>query len=132
MTTSCLNFPKKILISGTLRSNIDPQQKYTDEAIWDALAKVGLKDTFKSLEESVNENGSNYSSGQKQLLCLARALVTKCKIIVLDEATANMDPETCATIQCIIKSSFMECTVLTIAHRLNTIINSDRVSTWNE
>lgn len=81
-----------------------------------------------NLEEEIHEGGTNYSSGQRQLLCLARALVSKNKIIVLDEATASMDPETCALLQTTIKKNFADCTVITIAHRLNTISNSDMVS----
>ncbi|CAH1183157.1 unnamed protein product [Phaedon cochleariae] len=116
-----------ILFSGTIRSNIDPMGKYQDEAIWKAIEQLNIKRWFPNLQEKITEHGSNYSSGQRQLICLARALVSKSRIIVLDEATANMDPETCGLLQCTMKKNFAGCTVLTIAHRLNTVSDSDRV-----
>ncbi|XP_074031098.1 probable multidrug resistance-associated protein lethal(2)03659 isoform X2 [Leptinotarsa decemlineata] len=116
-----------ILFSGTIRSNIDPTERYSDEVIWKAIEKVNIKRLISNLQEKISDHGSNYSSGQRQLICLVRALVSKSKIIVLDEATANMDPETCGLLQSTIKQNFAECTVLTIAHRLNTVSDSDRV-----
>ncbi|CAG9854241.1 unnamed protein product [Phyllotreta striolata] len=116
-----------ILFSGTIRSNLDPKGNHADSELWKAIEKVNLKTLFLSLDEKITENGSNYSSGQRQLICLARALVSKNKIIVLDEATSNMDPETCNLIQTTIKQNFSGCTVLTIAHRLNTVADCDRV-----
>lgn len=114
-------------VSGTIRSNIDPTERYSDAVIWEAIEKVNLKQIVCNLQEEINEGGSDYSSGQRQLLCLARALVSQNKIIVLDEATASMDPETCVLLQNTIKDNFTDCTVITIAHRLNTISNSDKV-----
>ncbi|XP_018565538.1 probable multidrug resistance-associated protein lethal(2)03659 [Anoplophora glabripennis] len=116
-----------ILFTGTIRTNIDPTERYSDAIIWEAIEKVNLKHIVGNLEEEIQEGGTNYSSGQRQLLCLARALVSKNKVIVLDEATASMDPETCTTLQNTIKKNFADCTVITIAHRLNTVSNSDMV-----
>ncbi|XP_044266441.1 ATP-binding cassette subfamily C member 4-like [Tribolium madens] len=116
-----------VLFSGTIRSNIDPIGLYTDEEIWKAIKTANLKNLFPSLDYQITESGSNYSSGQRQLICLARAIISKCKIIILDEATANVDPETDVVIYSTIQESFASCTVLTIAHRLHTVMYSDRV-----
>ncbi|XP_065088217.1 multidrug resistance-associated protein 1-like [Ochlerotatus camptorhynchus] len=121
-----------LLFSGTIRENLDPcKEQPNDSELWNALDSCNMKQLVRSLpnrlDTVIDERGANLSVGQKQLLCLARGILRKSKIVILDEATSTMDAETERTIQQVFFSAFRDCTVLMIAHRINTIQQVDRV-----
>ncbi|KAK4267334.1 hypothetical protein QN277_024127 [Acacia crassicarpa] len=119
------------LFRGSIRTNLDPLGLYSDDEIWEALEKCQLKSTIRRLpnllDSSVNDEGENWSMGQRQLLCLGRVILKRNKILILDEATASIDSTTDSILQRVIRLEFAGCTIITIAHRVPTVIDSDMV-----
>ena len=121
------------IIEGTLRENVDPSNNYSDEKIKKILNDVGLDDFMKdkTLDYQIENNGNNISIGERQLICIARALIKKSKILLMDEPTANIDYKTESFLQNSINLQLKDCTVITIAHRIKTIINYDKILVLN-
>jgi len=127
----CIIPQEATMFSASVRFNLDPFDECTDDQIWEVLSDVNMKDHIMSLpnklEELVAEGGDNFSVGQRQLICIGRAILRRPKILIMDEATASIDAETDNVIQRMIRTKFKPCTILTIAHRLHTIIDSTKV-----
>jgi ATP-binding cassette subfamily C (CFTR/MRP) protein 4 len=124
-----------VLFSNTLRYNLDPFKHYTDQQLWDVLEDVQLKNKIEKLKDKLNiqiaEYGSNFSVGECQLICVARAILKQTKILLVDEATAHVDTKTDELIQQVLREKFVNQTIITIAHRLHTIMDSDKIVVMN-
>ena len=121
-----------VLFEGSLRYNLDPTEMKSDEQIWNVLDLVGMGPVFEDLSFEVEEGGSNLSVGERQLLCIARAMLRESKILLIDEGTANVDSERDDAIQRVLRDHYAESTVLTVAHRLQTILDCDRIAVLDD
>jgi len=125
-----------VLFSGSVRKNLDPLDKHSDDELWNALEEVNLNSLVETLEGQLDyellEKGENLSVGERQLICLARTLLQQSKIIILDEPTANVDPNTEKTIWTTVHEKLKNSTIITIAHRLDTVKDCDVVLVLKE
>lgn len=132
----CMIPQDPVMFAATVRVNLDPFNQYTDEMIWNVLDQAKLSETIHSLpmklDEIVAEGGGNFSIGQRQLICFSRALLRRPKILLLDEATASVDHYIDNHMQILVRSTFADCTVLTIAHRLHTVRDCDRIAVLSD
>ena len=120
-----------VLFSGSLRKNLDPLEEYTDDELWSAIKEVKLTSLVENLDGQLDhqlfEGGENLSTGERQLICLARTLLKRNKIVILDEPTAHVDPNTEKTIWSTVCEKLKNSTVIIIAHRLGTVSNCDSI-----
>jgi len=127
----CIIAQDPVMFSASVRFNLDPFEEHTDDAVWEALDDVDMKEFVLSLpsqlQEQVAEGGDNFSAGQRQLICIGRALLRKPRILIVDEAAASIDAETDEFVRKMIRRKFSNVTILTIAHRLRSLADSTRV-----